>query len=1553
MDCKYYIKGDPNERAFTYMGLVTEFQSRGLNNYSDIVYSKGENTLIQDQIYSKLSKLKKEGFVKGNMSYRDGEPVISDNESVSIQEFIDTDNFSQVAKTYRRMSDDDYIAYETEILTSKDVLAEEARKQAIEKVDKWKTIGEDAIPIHTILTSFDTRRSRDDFKDATRDTKLNTQAAYQLYDSLKKFKGKALGDIRDKNGGLSSIVINNVNLKAEIEELDQTLFGHIDMIVIDGNGTLHLYNYKVTTDSMNPQEFKLEKYKYQMALLKQILASHGFKVKDAKLNIVPIKLQYSDDMTEITSAIVNANPTEFTVKDGRYIFSQYDKVAQHFIKASASVDRLTTKAIDEANKELGLIFTTRDVRASGIRLTAREWIRRNRASILDSNNPEYSYVVEFGGGDVAYIKSPTKPENNLEMLRAVEEYGKNHSLLESNLAIDTFLKEVRKGVNKGNSFSGRNYPRTGVWLDTIFSKYFNKKPKKDPKDTKEEKPDWEIIGNDVTDSAGLILLRNRHTYQVDVISLTDLDLSAEANFRRFNYILGDHLNKNQLAQRGLVKYKSTYGNIEAVRAMVLLNKVLPSITGPFTLGKLHIVSLNQTGEGLPFSIEQFNKECFSGVLDYLNDLPETKIQNNFTNCSYVSTFEVLLQEWASVSDDIQVSDSEKQELIETGFGALASATTLDAKISALYKVEQALLDAYPLLRDIDNLSKLKNNRNYKAPARLYELVLKSLQYFTVGELSSVEEKLNDKDKYCYVADRVPNRNYQVIVDQYTKAINAISEQTGNKWASLRKIFEDYYDKVGYSRVQNSTLGGQARVFDDLYLRTKDGKRLLRLLNPYDPYDMGQIKPEHRAMKQQFLKKILYEFAKIKYPMRGIKFDFTSESDPALQTFIERHRDTYFNIPLESASKSTRMQNLSFIDKIKRFGSKIHLLLTNPKAFAKEQLEGELTDDQIKERDASIKAMQIYNPFMTGETKEARARYIAEKGEDFFETNLERLLIHFIESDIQSKEYHKTLVITKAVLLRLDMLGRDMNDQTTIKQTIDMIEKYVKLNVFNMSIMDESSQKILGSLAPLKRLVSDTLIGGNVIGGLRDTFEGVWQNMVRTINKFQTNISYKSLSKAYVTVVKNSFTDGRTINIVNQLCKIYRLSNVDVSRISEGLITERGLTNMRDWLYASLRRPDFLNRMVLFVAQCYEDGVYDAFSIKDGKLTYDWKKDKRFKIYASGDTSNKDYYTQMGAYYNAIRAYNLDHPGADNSDHPRASLSYSDDLPMPYSFEEVESFKGVAKNIYGAYDKSTRAMMDHMALGTVFGAFSTWMNGIYTNWMAKPMVYNSGQLEVKQATNEAGNLQFFDQLGNILIQVKDSEGNVKYYYDGTTEPAQNTEHLQPVIDQVPIMVQGIWYTLKDCGRILKQGIKEDNVKGLFKDYIWADPMQRKNIEKLFSDLLALILFGTIFGAALTPAYKEFKKGMKERDFLTNACVELLYKSSSRSYDGFMGVYNIYQFLGENTNPPIWSQNMKLMKETGSVLLGRRSVTDALNGNVAVFKTFQDSWRAYDKAQEKKE
>lgn len=120
-----------------------------------------------------------------------------------------------------------------------------------------------------------------------------------------------------------------------------------------------------------------------------------------------------------------------------------------------------------------------------------------------------------------------------------------------------------------------------------------------------------------------------------------------------------------------------------------------------------------------------------------------------------------------------------------------------------------------------------------------------------------------------------------------------------------------------------------------------------------------------------------------------------------------------------------------------------------------------------------------------------------------------------------------------------------------------------------------------------------------------------------------------------------------------------------------------------------------------------------------------------------------------------------------------------------------------------------------------------------------------------------------------------------------------------MDKVPIVIQGIWYTLTDTLKTLTS--KERN----FKEDIWLNPVQRKNLDKLFSDLLAWLIFSMIYGLVLNSAYKDFKKGMKERDVLTNGIVELLYKSSSRSYDGFRGVYNVFEYLGENTNPPVYS------------------------------------------------
>lgn len=1526
-NCIYRFTRD-SEKSYTYQELVQEFQNKpGITEASDIVFSRGAAETTQDSIYSRLAQLRAEGFVKGNVSYQDGEPVISDNDSISTQEFIDTPAFVYNNRALiTKMSDEDYINSVVSTLVAEGMTENQARAIAKQEVEHWQTIGADSAELHTLISKYDVSRDKSIF----RGTKFEDIAG-QLCDTLNFFKRTTFGAIKARSRGIESRIISNLNLKAELEGLDKTLFGHIDMVVIDGNSDLHLFNYKVTTTSIQPKSVKLEKYKYQMALLKQILASHGFKVRNATLNIVPIKVNYNDDYTKVTGAVVNRNPIELTVSNGRYVFDKYDTVAKHFIKSTMRVDQVTSEDLQETSEQLDLIFPEREIKATGIRLTAQEWIRKNRSTILDSNNPEYAYEVEFGEGDVAKIRSHTKPEYNEDLL---EEIAKRQHLLDTNqsIVLDRLLKAVRGGVENGKvSFlQERAYSKCGAYLNIVFQKYFPH--------SSEEKSDWEFVENDLLNGAGIILLKNKNTDQLDVVALSPCDLGVKVNFKRGDSLLGSYLYNTKSGS--LVNYKSTYGNIEAVRAMVLLNQVLPKLGGDFVLGKLQVLSLVGAGQGIPFSMESFNKECFSLIIKYINTFPNTSVTNNFINYRFIDRFGTLLQEYDSIIKDTKASESEKQELIEAGFESLNVANSIEARLNALRQVEQALKEGFPGLTygSIQNASKNVDENI----ARLYQMVVDAITYYNVGEISTVEQKISSINRNAMVSSRVPNRNFQLVVNLYTETINKIAEQAESKWVPIRKLLFKFYDDIGYSRIQNSTIGNLAQQFDDLYRRDINGKKLLRLLNPYDAYDMAQIKT-HRGVKQQFLKRILFEFAKIKYPMNGIKFNFTSESDPNLQAFIEQHRDTYFNIPLEKASSSTRMQNYSVREKLEYMAKRVKTFIKDPK-MAINELNDIFNSQERGLLEQSIESKQLHNKFLIGEGS-GRSNYIAEHGENYFETNLETLLADFIERDIETREYNKALITTKGILAQLDLLGEHPNQKAIVEQTKKMIEDFVTVNVFRASIMEETSQKIMGAMQPFRDIVSNTLIAGNIISMLRDTFEGTWHNTVRTITKYQTDIDATSLAKAYATVVQNSFTDGRSINIVNQLCQIYRLSNIDVSRISEGLKSERGMTNFHNWMYATLRRPDFLNRMTLFVAKCYKDGVYGAFDIKDGKLVYNWKKDKRFEIYASGNTSHPKYAEQMGAYYNAIRAY--------NQDHPEATIGFDEALPMPYSFQEVEVMKNVANSIYGSYDRSTRAAYEHMAIGTFFGMFSTWMNGIYSNYMMKPGSYQNGQLQLKQAEDSSGNLLFFDNFGQTVVQIKDKDGVAKYFYEGTQQEAlaENLTKMQPIMDKVPIVIQGIFYTLRDFGKALKNGdvaVKDKQSWTGYKWGEWLDPVNRANFAKLFSDILAWILFGCLFKFALTPAYKEFKKGMKEREVLTNAAVELLYKSSSRSYDGFRGIWNVWEYLGENTNPPIWSQNIKIMTDLGKMTFGDKPFNDVLNGSVAVFKTAQDTWRAYDKA-----
>ena len=1555
MECTYEFLTDivPDLKGkLTYRELVESIDWENItdDNVYDIVYSKSEGEIKQDKAVEIIENTRSQGttnqiIIPSATNYDIEESIFQQNNSVHILNFINTPDFK-----YRpdikisQFNTDNFRDYTVEGLKMDNIPQDQAILMTNQIINNWGIVGKDAQTLHKAISHFNFQKSRSEFKTyLTNIDQRFTPVANELYDSAQSFMAKALGNIKRKAGG-SCRVFHNLNFTAPSSELSYDLFGHIDMLVIDALGNAHIFNYKVTTSNIDTRSAKFQTYLYQMAFLKRMLASKGIDVQNITLNIVPIKVRYkqpnspSEPLENFNSIIIDSNYKDVQYNDsGRYVITKQDTIASHFISAPLHLEKINNEDTDEVDRQLKLIFPDLEVKSTGILLTVDEWIRKHRkSSIFESNDPNYSYVIEFENGIRAFIKSSDPPESNMEIKEAVIKH--TSELTKVNLAATKIIDRLKGVMKTGkDSFKGDSifddiiFVNSQYYLNTIFGKYIPNTP---------EEAEWEIQENYLLNQNGIILFKNKNTNQVDIVSISPWDLDARLKFKKSSeHILGGLLTTTGLNNsryltnvQSLINYKPTYGNIEAVRTLLLLNQILPKMDKNITLGNLQVMSLHSSGQGSSFNMESFFNSCVNPIIEVANGFQEMNIKNNFIGIKKANPFDTLLQTYnATVSGNL-ITSADRQQLLDAEFDNLSNAKNTQAKLRVLREIESYMRQQWPTLGQ-GNLKYALKSMSNKNIGNLYKLVLQAIAYYDVTQIVPVEQKMSYIDRNMMITSRIPSYNVRIVTDLYTRSINKIAEQTMEKWKPIRTMLFKFYDDVNYTRFQNSTLGGQAKIFDNLFKRDKNGNKLLTLLNPYDDNDMAQI-TEDRDIRRQFLKRILFEFAKVKYPMRGIKFEFNSAEDSRLQKFIEEHSDTYFNIPLKKASISTIRQTINPFERAKRLINQAVRLAKREQSSIDEQLVNIFTEEEKTYRDQDRRHMQLRNQFLIGEGDLIeRQNYIDKYGVDFFETNLESLLADFIERDIEVTELNKALITIKTVLFQLDLLKANPNQRETIDTVIKTIQDFMDVNFFNVSIMENTSQKIIGATTPLRKLVTNTLIAGNVVSAVRDTFEGLWQNCMRSITHFQTDISKSSLAKAYATVVKNSFSDGRSITIISQLNQMYRLSNIDISRISEGLKSERGITNIKNWAYSTLRRPDFLNRMVLFVAKCYEDGTYDAFDIKDGELVYDWTKDKRFSIYASGNTNDPRYYDQMGAYYNAVREY--------NQDHPEAPVDYKDGLPSPYSFKDIEDIKKVANGIYGSYDKSTRMMWEHMAIGTTFGMFTTWMNGIWAIYMTKPGQY-SGTYTLKQRLDSQGRRLFFDDIGQSIVEVKDDNGNTTYYYEGTNQVAEMVSHVQPQMDKIPNVIQGVYYTLCHAAKLLCN----KDLTG-FKDELWLDPHERKNLLKFLSDLLALSLFAFIFGYALDPAYKEFKKTMKERNAIVNIATEVLYKGSSRSYDGFKSLYNIFDFIGENTDPPIYKQPIKLLKDSFMVLCGEKSVSTVLNGNVAIFRFAQDTWRASEK------
>ena len=426
-------------------------------------------------------------------------------------------------------------------------------------------------------------------------------------------------------------------------------------------------------------------------------------------------------------------------------------------------------------------------------------------------------------------------------------------------------------------------------------------------------------------------------------------------------------------------------------------------------------------------------------------------------------------------------------------------------------------------------------------------------------------------------------------------------------------------------------------------------------------------------------------------------------------------------------------------------------------------------------------------------------------------------------------------------------------------------------------------------------------------------EGIWKDAKLIITKPDgtETFSLDNMKKSAKVVYKELFHYSDDNSVTTAVNSLYGINDMDNASFAENNTSNKhGMFNFfGKFAYKFSSRPDFYNRMTIFVAQMMEDGSWEAHSInkKTGELEYNWKKDKRFEAYANDPTGSKG---KTEAWYKAKSMYftvatQLVREGVRNSDGTPFRLgSESNPTPLPkaYSNKESEAKKAVGDNMYGYYDSTKKSLMQSTMLGGLLMQMRTYWSAKKNQYLAPGGIKAQGkwvqaeQEFINEATGEPEMKKlYYGKLENGELDV-----------DGPLVPEGD-----PNCSDTPFMQwqgkfeEGVVVT---CWGFLKHWWQSKSFQEA-KDYYWNNTDEnlrsayQSNMKLLATDFMMWLLIGgaaTLAGDWADDEEKEARKTGHFDDAAYAAYVGLIHKTIRNSSLDFAWWNSIFE-ISMDWNP----------------------------------------------------
>lgn len=1132
------------------------------------------------------------------------------------------------------------------------------------------------------------------------DSKLSDSVLEVVYDVILKYHNK----LKHQDPKMKFLT------EVPIYDDESKILGIIDLIAVDSEGRAYITDFKSSYKALESWDRdKQNKYLYQLAFYKKLLEAKGVNVMGA--SILPMTMEASDATKSELVNLEVQEPVE-VITHLASASSEASQVAGNHIqvKPLSSLEFENSGVID---KEQSAFFNISD--SESFDDTYKKFIRPESGNIKSENGIEY-FLDKY---EKVWLKSTIRPALG-ETVEGNKSYNEG-KIREYLIKRSAGMHEV---ISKAKDAMRRMEKSERGWYDPFGTFYRKVGDKSMPNATNTfshyVNGAWDILDVPELESQGAIAFKNRISNYVDIVFITESDPFLTTKLAKGVNLVGEFRTDKE-RERQDSNLLATHANILGIKALSFLNNNIDLLRN-------EKITLN--------SIRVFNYE---GAIQV--ELPKQKLITNYEILAYENGIKSNLRLIRHTDTLAELAYAVNRVVTgsNVSFKDLEFAKQIDTVISVKdpdkVSLRNSLIDIQKNLHYQMNIRSGTIDFNTPIGDLVFKLnnVLVNLAGLEVNQPTEDMRIVNLYDSTLFSSyHEIQHELARAALEPFRRAQNTLAGNFTKAFDDLRVIFQDFYKAQKVNRL----IGNYQQSFNNLYER-KDGKldTNFRFKNPDAHLNDPNYLLEHERV---FLRKILEIIGSRLYRVN-------------LQNAIDT--GDYFNVPLRKAGATSKVleQGLwSAFNPIKNF-------YTNIVDSSMEQAEM-LEEQQVDLNAAMDNLTEMYDLNSLNKNPLQRAKAIESRGGDLihFEKNIELVVAELVFSDMKTEAYNRALPISNAVVVA--GMGQAFKvGNFNIKNALDYINNYVKTSIFDQKLVEPKNESFTQKAAAFKHFVSMAQLGGNPLSGIREMLQGVWANFSKLAAR-QYGDETPSM-KDYAWAINKIVGEGpEFINSVTKteaLNNLYRLANMDTNLMPEKIIVSKtGVTQLsnRWWLWF-LGAPDYINRMTFLLAKMRKDGSYDAHTMDGENLKYDWRKDKRFEVYAKGDKSNPLYSEQRGLYLAHLEDFNKSYVMAGE----RKLLVEGDDLEMAYTSRERESIKQFVNYVHGAYDREDRIPFQHTIFGIFLMHFKTWLTAKKSQYFMRAGTYSIGAWGTKKSEITGNTLYSHIDADGVAYESEQEEG----------------------------------------------------------------------------------------------------------------------------------------------------------------------------------------------------